>query len=78
MGAPQLVRMHERQLAEIDSWIAGQTEKLSRPKAIRRLVDIGLRATAMQAAVDLAEAETHAAQAKKLAKELGLRAKKRV
>jgi hypothetical protein len=39
-----LVRMHE-QLAALDAWIEKQHEEgLSRPEAIRRLVEIGLKA----------------------------------
>jgi hypothetical protein len=37
-----VVRMHVRQIAAIDGWIARQDEELSRPEAIRRLVDLGL------------------------------------
>jgi hypothetical protein len=37
-----VVRMHVRQLAAIDAWIARQDEELSRPEAIHRLVDLGL------------------------------------
>jgi hypothetical protein len=43
-GQPVMVRMHDRQLAAIDGWIAAQGEDVSRPEAIRRLVDLGLRA----------------------------------
>ena len=42
-GEPQVVRMHDEQLAAIDEWIDSQGEKISRPEAIRRLVEIGLR-----------------------------------
>jgi len=45
-GEPQVVRMHEEQLAAIDEWIDAQDEKISRPEAIRRLVEIGLKAKA--------------------------------
>jgi hypothetical protein len=31
-------------LSEVDRWIEKQKEPLSRPQAIRRLVDLGLRA----------------------------------
>jgi hypothetical protein len=38
------VRMLDRPLAELDAWIAGQREpELSRPEAIRRLVELGLK-----------------------------------
>jgi hypothetical protein len=43
-GEPQVVRMHDEQLAAIDAWIADHDEKISRPEAIRRLVEIGLKA----------------------------------
>ena len=41
-GQPQVVRMHDQQIAEIDAWIARQGQEMSRPDAIRRLVEIGL------------------------------------
>jgi hypothetical protein len=34
--------MHDRQLSAIDAWIAAVDEDLSRPEAIRRLVDSAL------------------------------------
>jgi hypothetical protein len=37
-----VVRMHDRQISAIDAWIAAQDEDLSRPEAIRRLVDAAL------------------------------------
>jgi hypothetical protein len=44
VGKPQLVRMHDDQLATLDAWIAEQNEPdLTRPEAIRRLVDLGLK-----------------------------------
>lgn len=43
-GQPQVVRMHDRQIVEIDAWIAMQDVEISRPEAIRRLVEIGLKA----------------------------------
>jgi hypothetical protein len=43
-GEAQIVRMHDQQLAAIDEWIDAQGEKISRPEAIRRLVEIGLKA----------------------------------
>jgi hypothetical protein len=33
-GQPQVVRMHDRQVAEIDAWIAAQDAEISRPEAI--------------------------------------------
>ena len=43
-GQPMVVRMHDRQISAIDGWIAMQGEDISRPEAIRRLVEIGLKA----------------------------------
>jgi hypothetical protein len=43
-GLPLIVRMHDRQISAIDSWIAQQDEAISRPEAIRRLTDLGLSA----------------------------------
>jgi hypothetical protein len=47
-GEPQVVRMHDEQLEAIDAWIAERGDKISRPEAIRRLVEIGLRAKEKQ------------------------------
>ena len=41
-GTPQLVRMHKDQLKAIDAW--RDADDVSRPEAIRRLVEIGLKA----------------------------------
>jgi hypothetical protein len=41
-GRAMVVRMHDRQLSAIDGWIARQEETISRPEAIRRLVDLAL------------------------------------
>ena len=44
-GQAQVVRMHAQQIAAIGAWIALQDEEIiSRPEAIRRLVEIGLKA----------------------------------
>jgi hypothetical protein len=43
-GRPQVVRMHDDQLAAIDDWVEKQGTRISRPEAIRRLVEIGLKA----------------------------------
>jgi hypothetical protein len=43
-GKPQVVRMHDQQVATIDAWIAMHEVEISRPEAIRRLVEIGLKA----------------------------------
>ncbi len=39
-----MVRMHDKQLAAIDGWIGRHDAELSRPEAIRRLVELGLKA----------------------------------
>jgi hypothetical protein len=38
------VRLLPEPLAALDAWIAKQREELSRPEAIRRLVEAGLKA----------------------------------
>ncbi|MGN6311721.1 MAG: hypothetical protein ACTHNN_19445 [Xanthobacteraceae bacterium] len=43
-GEAQIVRMHKPQITAIDDWIKFQGEEMSRPEAIRRLVEIGLKA----------------------------------
>ena len=42
-GQPIIVRMHDQQIATLDAWIAALGEDVSRPEAIRRLVEVGLR-----------------------------------
>ena len=42
-GQPQLVRMHEKQITAIDAWAERQEDEPSRPEAIRRLVELGLK-----------------------------------
>ncbi|MGL3208315.1 hypothetical protein [Bradyrhizobium sp. BR 1433] len=39
-----MVRLEEDQFEALDQWIARQDAALSRPEAIRRLVEIGLQA----------------------------------
>jgi len=41
-GQPIVVRMHDRQIVALDAWIAAQGEDVSRPEAIRRLIDSAL------------------------------------
>jgi hypothetical protein len=36
--------MHDDQLAAIDDWVEKQGTRISRPEAIRRLVEIALKA----------------------------------
>jgi hypothetical protein len=43
-GTAQLVRMHDDQIRAIDKWRHDQD--VSRPEAIRRLVELGLKAKA--------------------------------
>jgi hypothetical protein len=44
VGEPVVVRMHPPMLAGLDEWIAKQKQPFpSRPEAIRRLVDLGLK-----------------------------------
>jgi hypothetical protein len=46
--------MHAPQLATIDAWIKAQGEQISRPEAIRRLVELGLAGTVGRRAKRLA------------------------
>jgi hypothetical protein len=41
-GKPILVRLQPAQLAALDAWIARQNAQLSRPEAIRRLLEQAL------------------------------------
>jgi hypothetical protein len=41
--------MSDEKLAEIDAWAARQPDKPSRSEALRRLIDLGMKATAMRA-----------------------------
>ncbi|PSJ42136.1 hypothetical protein C7I55_07840 [Sphingomonas deserti] len=38
------VRLHAEQLAAVDAWCASQEDSPTRPEAIRRLIEKGLRA----------------------------------
>lgn len=42
-GQAVIVRMHDDSLDRLDAWIAKQREPMSRPEAIRRLVEAGLK-----------------------------------
>jgi hypothetical protein len=45
-AAPITVRLPPDQLASLDKWVAGQDDPmLTRPEAIRRLIEAGLKAT---------------------------------
>jgi hypothetical protein len=41
-GTPILVRIQPKNLKTLDGWIASQTDKPSRPEAIRRIVEMAL------------------------------------
>jgi hypothetical protein len=43
-GVGIMVRSHDDFLRPLDAWIAKQKPKPSRPEAIRRLVELGLKA----------------------------------
>jgi hypothetical protein len=36
------VRLHDPQLARVDAWLEFQEVEMTRPEAIRRLIDMGL------------------------------------
>ena len=40
-----MVRFPDKELATLDAWIARQRDEMSRPEAIRRLVEAGLKAS---------------------------------
>jgi len=42
-GTPVMTRLQPEQLAAVDSWIDEQPDKPSRPEAVRRLIDRGLK-----------------------------------
>lgn len=42
-GTPVVTRLQPDQLAALDAWIAKQREPVTRPEAIRRLVELGLK-----------------------------------
>lgn len=42
-GTPILTRLQPTHLAALDAWITKQREPLSRPEAIRRLIEVGLK-----------------------------------
>jgi hypothetical protein len=43
LGTGILVKMHDPHLESLDAWIAKQRPQPSRPEAIRRLVELGLK-----------------------------------
>jgi hypothetical protein len=45
-GLQVVVRMHDPLLAVLDGWIAAQDEAVSRPEAVRRLVEMSLESGA--------------------------------
>jgi hypothetical protein len=44
-GTPIVVRIQPRQLSTLDTWIKQQDAPLSRPEAVRRLIEKGLAGT---------------------------------
>ena len=48
---PMMVRLLDGQIGAIDAWIAKLDEDVSRPEAIRRLVEIGLKAKGIRVKV---------------------------
>jgi hypothetical protein len=69
--------LEPQQLRALDAWAERQGEAASRPEAIRRLVELGLLATVTSPDLRYqAKASESANQAEKLARELGLKAKK--
>lgn len=71
------IRLSDDFIATVDAWAARQDDTPSRSEAIRRLVEIGLlTATTSPDMRYQAKARDSAAKAKKLAGELGLKAKK--
>lgn len=48
VGKPVQVRFQPSDLSEIDAWIAAQDDNPSRPEAVRRLVQWGLKATVLR------------------------------
>jgi hypothetical protein len=76
VGALVGQRWHEEQLAQIDRWRRAQADMPTRSEAIRRLVEIGLLTSTTTPDMRYqAKASDSAAKAKKLAGELGLKAK---
>ena len=43
-GVQVVVRMQPAPLAALDAWVAKQKDQPSRPEAMRRLVELGLKA----------------------------------
>ncbi|MGE3745575.1 MAG: hypothetical protein AB7G25_07695 [Sphingomonadaceae bacterium] len=42
-GTPIMLRLQPDQLAALDAWIEHQPDTLSRPEAVRRLIEKGLK-----------------------------------
>ncbi len=61
-----MVRLHRKQLTALDSWIGSQSDKPSRPEAIRRLVEQALVAVPARRR-DVAAHSAGVAQAEKMA-----------
>lgn len=45
LGTPVQVRLKDEQLAAIDAWRRGQPDLPNRPEALRRLAEIGIKAS---------------------------------
>jgi hypothetical protein len=57
---PVNVRIERQQLAALDDWRRGQSDLPSRPEAIRRLIELGLKVPPVPASVEgLAEYYKH-------------------
>jgi hypothetical protein len=41
-GEPVLVRLQPHAISELDHWISGQPQPMTRPEAVRRLMEHGL------------------------------------
>jgi hypothetical protein len=71
------IRLSKEMRASVDQWAAKQEGKPGRSEAIRRLVEMGLMATATSPDQRYqAKASESASKARKLAGELGLKARK--
>jgi hypothetical protein len=71
------IRLSSELRANVDAWAATQEDEPGRSEAIRRLVEIGLRAGASGESVRAqTKASDYAAEASELAEELGLKTKK--
>ena len=70
----KVIGFTDEMIANVELWRAKQKPVPNVSEAIRRLVELALKAN-MQSLQDLNEAKSHADKAKKLAAELGLKVK---